>query len=88
MYIEKFKKIVIKVGSSTIIDGKGKAKKIWLKNFANDIKMLIKAKKQIVIVEVNQLYIFRKINTINCSGLIRLCISRSPNDNIYANKPI
>ena len=50
MYIEKFKKIVIKVGSSTLIDDKGKAKKIWLKHFASDIKMLRKAKKQIVIV--------------------------------------
>ena len=50
MHIEKFKKIVIKVGSSTLIDNKGKAKKAWLKAFAKDIKMLIKAKKQIVIV--------------------------------------
>ena len=33
MYIEKFKKIVIKVGSSILIDKKGKPKKMWLKEF-------------------------------------------------------
>ena len=30
MYINKFKKIVIKIGSSTLVDKKGKPKKIWL----------------------------------------------------------
>jgi len=50
MYIEKSKKIVIKIGSSILIDEKGKPKKIWLKNFAKEIKSLIKKKKQIVIV--------------------------------------
>ena len=50
MYIDKFKKIVIKIGSSILIDKKGKAKKVWLYNFAKDIKNLIKKKKQIVIV--------------------------------------
>ena len=41
MYIDKFKKIVIKVGSSILVDEKGKGKKIWLKDFAKDIKNLI-----------------------------------------------
>ena len=50
MYIDKFKKIVIKVGSSILVDEKGKPKKLWLKEFAKDIKKLIKKKKQIVIV--------------------------------------
>ena len=50
MYINKFKKIVIKVGSSILIDGKGKPKKKWLKKFAEDIKMLLEEKKQLVIV--------------------------------------
>ncbi len=50
MYIDKFKKIVIKIGSSILVDKKGKPKKIWLKEFAKDIKNLIKKKKQIVIV--------------------------------------
>jgi len=50
MYIDKFKKIVIKIGSSILVDQKGKPKKLWLKEFAKDIKLLIKKKKQIVIV--------------------------------------
>ena len=45
MHIDKFKKIVIKVGSSILVDEKGKGKKIWLKEFAADIKNLIKKKK-------------------------------------------
>ena len=50
MYINKSKKIVIKIGSSILIDNKGKLKKKWLKQFTNDIKFLIKKKKQIIIV--------------------------------------
>jgi len=50
MYINKFKKIVIKIGSSILVDERGNPKKIWLQEFANDIKSLIAKKKQIVIV--------------------------------------
>ena len=50
MYINKFKNIVIKIGSSTLVDKKGKPKKIWLEKFSKDIKNLINKKKQIVIV--------------------------------------
>ena len=50
MYIDKFKKIVIKIGSSILVDEKGKPKKKWLQKFAEDIKNLLKKKKQIVIV--------------------------------------
>ena len=50
MLINKFKKIVIKIGSSILVDEKGKPKKVWLKEFAKDIKNLIKKKKQVVIV--------------------------------------
>ena len=50
MYIAKSKKIVIKIGSSILIDEKGKPKKLWLKELVRDIKHLIKQKKQIVIV--------------------------------------
>ena len=42
MYIDKFKKIVIKVGSSILIDEKGKPKKKWLREFTKDIKNLLK----------------------------------------------
>ena len=50
MYIDKSKKIVIKIGSSILIDKKGKPKKSWLKEFAKDIKLLINKKKLVVIV--------------------------------------
>ena len=45
MQIEKFKRIVIKIGTSTLIDEKGKPKKIWLQEFVKGIKDLIKKKK-------------------------------------------
>ena len=44
MQIDKFKKIVIKIGSSILVDKKGKPKNIWLKEFAKDIKNLIRKK--------------------------------------------
>ena len=50
MYINKFKKIVIKIGSSILIDNKGKPKKKWLEGFVKDIKYLRNKKKQVIIV--------------------------------------
>ncbi len=50
MYINKFRKIVIKIGSSILVSEVGKAKKKWLQEFAKDIKKLLRKKKQIVIV--------------------------------------
>jgi glutamate 5-kinase len=50
MNLENFKKIVIKIGSSILVDKKGKPRKLWLDQFTNDIRLLIKKKKQVVIV--------------------------------------
>tara|TARA_Y100000590_G_scaffold468609_1_gene652088 strand:+ start:494 stop:1600 length:1107 start_codon:yes stop_codon:yes gene_type:complete len=50
MYIKKFKKIVIKIGSSILINKNGFLNKIWLDGLAQDIQNLIKQKKNIVIV--------------------------------------
>ena len=50
MYINKFKTIVIKVGSSILIGKNGEPKKKWLKGFVEDITSLIKKKKNIIIV--------------------------------------
>jgi glutamate 5-kinase len=50
MYINKSKKIVIKIGSSILIDNKGKPNKIWLKAFVKGIKFLLNKRKEIVIV--------------------------------------
>ena len=46
MYIDKFKKIVIKIGSSILVDKNGKAKKLCLEEFAKDIKNLLKKKNK------------------------------------------
>ena len=69
MEINKFKKIVIKIGSSILIDKKGKPKKKWLKEFAKDIKNLIKQKKQIVIVSSGAIAIGCEYLGIKKNGL-------------------
>ena len=50
MYINKSKKIVIKIGSSIIVDDKGKVRKKWLNEFIKDIILLIKSNKKVIIV--------------------------------------
>ena len=50
MQINKAKKIVIKLGSSTIVDSKGKFKKKWLLSLIQDIKKLRKNNQEVVIV--------------------------------------
>ena len=50
MYINKAKKIIIKLGSSTIVDKKGNFKKKWLMSLIDDIKKLKKNNQDIVIV--------------------------------------
>jgi len=50
MDILKYKTIVIKIGSSLIVDGKNKIKKSWFNNLIKDIDFLIKKNKQIIIV--------------------------------------
>ena len=69
MYIDKFKKIVIKIGSSILINKKGKPKKIWLEEFAKDIKSLIKKKKQVVIVSSGAIAIGCEYLGIKKNGL-------------------
>ena len=50
MYINKSKKIVIKIGSSILVNDKGKPNKVWLEEFVKGIKLLLKKRKKIVIV--------------------------------------
>ena len=69
MYINKFKKIVIKIGSSILVDEKGKPKNIWLKEFAKDIKNLIRKNKQIVIVSSGAIAIGCEYLNIKKNGL-------------------
>ncbi len=50
MYIKKSKTIVIKIGSSILIDEKRKIRKKWLLEFAKDIKNLLDQKKNVILV--------------------------------------
>ncbi len=50
MYLEDSKIIVIKIGSSLLIDDSKKIRKKWLSEFAKDIQELIKKNKKIIIV--------------------------------------
>ena len=50
MYLENSKTIIIKIGSSLIIDDKKIIRKKWLLEFAKDIKALRKKNKNIIIV--------------------------------------
>ena len=50
MYLKNYKTIVIKVGSSLLIDAKKKVRRIWLEKFALDIKDLKNKKKNVIIV--------------------------------------
>ena len=50
MQVNKTKKIVIKLGSSTIVNNNGKFKKKWLLSLIQDIKQLRKNNQEIVIV--------------------------------------
>jgi len=69
MHIDKFKKIVIKIGSSILIDKKGKPKRKWIKEFCKDIKNLINKKKQIVIVSSGAIALGCQYLNINKKGL-------------------
>ena len=50
MYLKDSKIIVIKIGSSLLINDKKKIRKKWLSEFAKDVKNLIKQNKKIIIV--------------------------------------
>jgi glutamate 5-kinase len=50
MYLKDSKIIVIKIGSSLLIDSNKKVRKKWLFEFAKDIRELIKENKKIIIV--------------------------------------
>ena len=50
MYLKDSKIIVIKIGSSLLIDENKRIRKKWLIEFAKDIRDLIKKNKKIIIV--------------------------------------
>ena len=50
MYLKNSKIIVVKVGSSLLVDNKRKIRKKWLSTFAQDIKKLRAKNKKVIIV--------------------------------------
>jgi len=50
MYLKNFKTIVIKIGSSLLINDTKTIRKKWLSEFAKDIKDLLNDKKNVIIV--------------------------------------
>ena len=50
MYLNNAKIIILKIGSSNLVDNKGKLKQKWLQSLAKDIKKLKKKGKEFVIV--------------------------------------
>ena len=50
MYLNNSKIIVIKIGSSLLIDDKKKIRNKWLFEFSKDVKSLLKRNKKVIIV--------------------------------------
>ena len=50
MYLKNSKIIVVKIGSSLLVDHNKKVRKQWLSNFAKDIKKLKDKNQKVIIV--------------------------------------
>ena len=50
MYLRNSKTVVIKIGSSLLIDDKSVIRKKWLEEFSKDIKELLNQKKNVIVV--------------------------------------
>ena len=69
MYLRNAKKIVIKIGSSLLIDKSKKIRTKWLLEFSKDIKELLKQNKKIIIVSSGAIAIGCKKLNINKKNL-------------------
>ena len=49
MLMDNSNKVVIKLGSSTVVDGRGKFKKIWVTSLIKDIKKYLSGKKIVIV---------------------------------------
>ena len=69
MYLNNSKQVVIKIGSSLLIDNNKKIRKKWLIDFAKDIELLIKYKKKVIIVSSGAIALGCKKLNINKKNL-------------------
>ena len=65
MYLKNSKIIVIKIGSSLLVDENKKIRKKWLSSFARDIKKLKDKNQKIVIVSSGAIALGCKIMNFN-----------------------
>ena len=69
MYLKNSKIIVIKIGSSLLVDDKKKVRKKWLTSFAKDIKRLKSKNKKIIIVSSGAIALGSKKMNYNKNNL-------------------
>jgi len=69
MYLKNSKKIVIKIGSSLLIDESKKIRKKWLTEFSKDIKELLSQNKKVIIVSSGAIAIGCKKLNLNKKNL-------------------
>ena len=69
MYLKDSKIIVIKIGSSLLIDDNKRIRKKWLSEFAKDIKELIKQNKKVIIVSSGAIVMGCKKLSLNKKNL-------------------
>ena len=74
MYIKNFKTIVIKIGSSLLINDKKTIKKKWLSEFAKDIKDLLNEKKKVIIVSSGAIALGCK--KLNLNKIMKIKVNR------------
>ncbi len=69
MYLKNSKTIIIKIGSSLIVDNNKKIRKKWLSSFAKDIKKLKSKNKRIVVVSSGAIALGCKKMNLNKANL-------------------
>ena len=69
MYLKNSKTIVIKIGSSLLIDNKQKIRRKWLYEFSKDIKYLLNKNKKIIIVSSGAIALGCKKLSLNKKNL-------------------
>ena len=69
MLVNNSKKIIIKLGSSTVVDSKGKFKKKWVTSLIKDIKKFGKGKNFVIVssgaIALGQKYLKIKKKKLN-----------------------
>ena len=71
MYLKESKTVVIKIGSSLIINDSKNIRERWLSDFAQDIKNLQRLKKNVIIVSSGAIALGCKKLKLNKKNLIQ-----------------